>query len=622
MAAATSFALSDTSQKAFLQYYQQVIAHQSSTQDNQRARFKEVDVAYQREEDQSQEHKRAQAANKAGDTSRIQNMTVPVVMPQVEAAVTYQTSVFLTGVPIFGVVAAPEFMDAALQLETKIDHDAVEGGWTKELILHFRDGAKYNYAPIEVDWERRVTASLETDISFSSSEGKPVETIWSGNALTRLDPYNTFADPRVPPSEIYKSAEYAGHTAYKSKIQLKQFIAELPDKIIGNITKAFESGKQGNPATQEAGQGRYYVPNINPDIDMQSKYDTSMNWLSWASIGDKPQAIKYADAYEVTVLYCKILPSEFALAVPNRNTPQVWKLILVNHTVIIQAQRLTNAHGYIPILIGEPLEDGLGYQTKSLAKNAVSFQQVASSFMTSIIHSRRRAISDRVLYDPSRVSKAHMNSDNPSAKIPVRPSVYGKNVGDAVYQFPFREDQAQFSMAQIKETIGLANNLAGQNPARQGQFVKGNKTRKEFDETMGNANGRDQTQSILTEAQVFAPLKKILKINVLQFEGGTTLYNRDKKVAVEVDPIALRKAVLEFKVSDGLVPADKLINADTFVQAIQVIGQSPQIGAAYNLAPMFSYLMKTQGAKIADFEKSPEQQAYEQALNAWQSAMQ
>jgi hypothetical protein len=32
---------------------------------------------------------------------------------------------------------------------------------------------------------------------------------------------------------------------------------------------------------------------------------------------------------------------------------------------------------------------------------------------------------------------------------------------------------------------------------------------------------------------------------------------------------------------------------------------------------MFSYLMKTQGALISDFEKSPEQVAYENASNQW-----
>jgi len=32
---------------------------------------------------------------------------------------------------------------------------------------------------------------------------------------------------------------------------------------------------------------------------------------------------------------------------------------------------------------------------------------------------------------------------------------------------------------------------------------------------------------------------------------------------------------------------------------------------------MFSYMMKTQGAQINHFEKSPQQMAYEQAIGQW-----
>ena len=152
----------------------------------------------------------------------------------------------------------------------------------------------------------------------------------------------------------------------------------------------------------------------------------------------------------------------------------------------------------------------------------------------------------------------------------------------------------------------------------QGQFVKGNKTLQEYTDVMDNANGRSQTESILLEHQVFMPMKQILKLNILQYQGGTTLYNRDKQVAIEIDPIKLRKSVLEFKVSDGLIPSSKLISEENFSVALQSIASSPAIGNGFNIAPMFSYLMKTKGADLTPFEKSPEQLAYEQAMGSWQ----
>ena len=620
MAAATAVPLSKEAQKSFLAYYDSIQNQQQANRAEQRARYEVIDRAYQREVDDSVEQQRAKAANTAGDPNRFQNMTVPVVMPQIETATTYQASVFLTGYPLFGVVAAPAYEDEAMQLETSLEADSIKGGWSRQLMLSFRDGFKYNFAPIEVTWAQEVTSSIETDLTKSTTEGVPTEVLWSGNKIVRLDPYNTFVDPRVAPTEVYKTGDYAGYTEIKSRIALKAYIAALPNKLVANIVAAFNAPSTLSSATNSSDRG-YYTPPISPTVnvnDMIHAADT--DWLKWAGLSSttKNKNIDYKNLYEVTTLYCRILPAEFSQKVANSNTPQIYKLVIINHSVIIHCEIQTNAHNYLPILIGQPLEDGLGYQTKSVAENAVPYQSLASSYMNSIIASRRRAISDRVIYDPSRITAAAINSANPSAKIPVRPSAYGKNIGESVYAFPYREDQAASSMQQIQTIMGLANQLSGQNQASQGQFVKGNKTLQEFDSVMNNANGRDQMVSILLESQLLTPAKEILKLNILQYKGGETIYNRDRNKIIEVDPIALRKAVLEFKVTDGLTPASKLLNSEAFATALQVIGSSPQIGAEYNIGPLFSYLMKTQGASLAPFEKSQEQVAYEQGMGQWQ----
>ena len=616
MAASTSIPLSKKSQAIFVAYYSSVQNLLRDFRSSTRERFEQIDKEYQREVDFTEEQRRAKAANKTGDPNRFQNITVPVIMPQVESAVTYQASVFLSGYPIFGTVASPEYMDEALQMETIIEDQATRGGWTKEFMIFFRDGFKYNFAPIEVTWKREVTAAVETSLETSLEEGLPKEVIWAGNTIKRLDPYNTFVDPRVNPTEVYKDGEFAGYTERMTRIQLKKFIEELPDKLLANIPDAFASGIGSSAVSYE--EQNHYIPRVNKDV-IDPKQDTvGLNWDTWAGLSDTKNRLEYKDMYQVTTLYCRILPAEFNLRVPRRNIPQIYKLIIVNHEHIIYCERQTNAHNYIPILIGQPYEDGLAYQTKSLAANAAQFQYVASTYMNSIIHSRRRAISDRTLYDPSRITSAAINSENPSAKIPVRPAAYGKNISDAVYPFPYREDQAAASMAQVRDLIELSNSLSGQNRVTQGQFQKGNRTLQEFDRVMANANGRDQLTSILLEAQVLTPLKLILKLNILQYQGGTSIYNRDKQRLIEIDPIKLRKSVIEFKVTDGLIPASKLMNGDTFATAIQVIGASQQISGGYNIAPMFSYLMKIQGADLSPFEKSPEQIAYEQAVQQWQ----
>lgn len=611
----TPFIPSDKSQQALLEYTKQATGLLDK-QWNLRENMRNVDLAYAREENKNTENVRAKIANRYGDAARFQDMTVPIVMPQVEAATTYQASVFLSGNPIFGVVSPPSDIDAALMLESIIENQQIRAGWTRELLMFFRDGFKYNISALEVNWDKWYTAQLTTDLS-KSPQGVPQNKIWEGNRLKRWDMYNTFFDTRVAPSRVYCEGEFAGNVEVMSRIRLKQFINELSVKI--NVTDALTSGT-GSVTTDSSTVG-FYIPSINPDVLKDETMTQSTNWMAWAGLVSDKLAIQYKDLYKVTTMYCKIIPNDFGFSIPERNTPQIFKLIVVNDSVVLYVERQTNAHGWLPVLFGVPNEDGLKFQTKSYAQNAIPFQQLSSAMMNSVIASRRRAISDRVLYDPSRVPEHLINSPNPSAKIPVRPSAYGKNIAESVYAFPFRDDQASVVLQEVQTVIALGNEANGQNKARQGQFVKGNKTQSEFQTVMNNANGRDQMTAILYESQVFTPLKEIIKINILQYQGTEEIYSKSKDATIKVDPTRMRDAVMSFKISDGLLPTDKIMDADSYTVALQTIGSSPQIGQGYNITPMFSYLMKQRGADLAPFEKSPEQVAYEQAVAAWQQAI-
>lgn len=618
------FTLTQDSQKRLCDYLMQ--CQQLSYQNwSIRDVMRSADLLYARENDYTDTQLKARRANRYGDSNKFQNITVPVVLPAVEAAVTYQSSVFLTGVPLFGVDAAPQYEDAAKQMEAIIDHQAVKGGWTRQFMMMFRDGFKYNLSAIEIDWERRMIPNFTTNVAAKrNNNGVDVSTVaWEGNTVKRWDMYNTFWDIRYAPTEVSERGEFIGNNDLISRVELKSLLASMPYVIRNNIKAAFESPQVGISIGANSSQLNYYIPQIsqlqtiNPQLAMQ------FNWLAWSGMESKGGVhnIEYKNIYQKSTLYARIIPSDFGIKVPAENTPQIWKFIYINNTVLVYAQPCSLAYDCLPVLIAQPNEDGLRYQTKSLATNSGDFQSVTSAMMNSVIAARRKAISDRTIYDPSRITEAQINSDNPSAKIPVRPAAYGKNVAEAVYAFPFRDDQSGLIMQEIPQIIQMNNELVGQNRAKQGQFVKGNKTRREFDSVMANANGRDQMIAMNYEAQLFTPLKEMLKINILEFQTPATVYSRELKTAVNVDPVRLRQAAIAFKVSDGLIPAEKMINGDSLSAALNAIGTTPAIASGYNMGPMFSYLMKTQGADLSPFEKSPAQMAYEQAMTSWQQTV-
>lgn len=622
MAAPQAFNISKVSQESILQFHK-TAPTLIEKQWNIRESMRQIDVAYIREADFTKEQEKARLANILGDADKFQNITVPIIKPQVRAAVAYQAAVFLTDYPLFGVVSAPEFISAAKQMQAVIEENSVRGSWVREFLLFFQDGFKYNLSAIELDWCKVTTAALETDPSFErGQQGKVKEIIWAGNKVKRWDPYNTYFDCRVDPYDIPTKGEFAGHTELMSRTALKSFIASLDTKIIENITAAFESPSSLNPIAHNGQYGpSYYLPLINGRALIDPSLITYADWDAWVGLTTSPKhsgRINYRGIYEVSTEYYRLIPSDHGMRVPAPNTPQVWKFIIVNHSVIIYAERMTNAHDKIPVFFGCPSEDGLVYQTKSLAQDALPFQQVTTALLNSVIASRRRAVTDRVLYDPSRIAEGHMNNPNPSAKIPVRPSAYGRAVSESVYQFPYNDNQAAMSMSEIQSLVQFANVLQGQNQARQGQFVKGNKTDGQWESTMSNATSQDQITALLYEAQVFTPLKEVLKLNILQYQGAASIYSPSEQAVVNVDPVELRKAILNFKITDGLLPAEKVIDSDTQKVALQAIASSPTLAQGYNVAPLFSYLMKVDNVDFTPFEKSQSQIAYEQALGQWQ----
>ena len=608
--------LSTKAQEGIVQFYRSCASITSASW-NIRDQMLSIDKLYMRELERTMQDAKAKLANASGDPTKYQNIIVPLVLSSVEAAVTYQTSVFLTGVPLFGVSSTAANADAALQMESIIDEQAIRGGWARELQLLFRDGFKYNFGAVEVDWTRKKIFSPETELEFSPNQAKPVETYWEGNTLKRLDPYNIIFDARYKPTELSARGEFVGYTELISHVELRQYMYELSYKM--NSKQAYESG----PASVGSSfPYDFYIPQLNPTALLDQKTFASVDWLAWAGLAERRTNISFKNTYFRTTFYARIVPADFGIASPAAHVPQIWKFVIINNQVIIYAERQTNAHNLIPILFIQPHEDGLGYQTKSLARNAEPFQSVASALVNSAIQARRRAISDRGLYDPTRVDAKQINNESASAKIPVKPAAYGKPLSEAYYPIPYRDEQSAQAMQDLQVMYRMNEHVTGQNQAQQGQFVKGNKTLFEYQDVMQNAAGRSQAISILLETQFFTPLKELLKLNVLQYQQTAEVFNREIEQVIPIDPITLRQATLAFKVSDGLVPASKQMNSEAFQSAVQTIAAVPQLAGAYNLGPMFSYLFKSQRADVAQFEKTQEELQYEQAMAQWQQAVQ
>lgn len=587
-----------------------------------RSALEDIDRNYMREADYTEAQLRAKLANRIGNKTKIQDLTVPIMMPQVRAATAYYMNVFLTGYPIFGVASDPSNEDAAMQVETILAENSITAGWARQLMLFFQDGLKYNLHGVETTWEQKKVGQVITDAA-SPNGAKATEALWQGNVIRRMDLYNTFFDPRVHPADIHTQGEYAGYIEMYSRTRMKSFINDLFGKVpVSTAIRAFESSPSSvNQGSSMGTPFSYYQPIINPFPIMTRQNQQTFDWMAWAAgdLGTR-KGIRYTNVYEVMKLYARIIPDDFGFDIPSKNTPQVFKFTIVNGSVLLMAERQTNAHNFIPIIFGQPLEDGLDYQTKSFATNVRDMQDIGSALWNGFIASKRRLVGDRVLYDPLRVRQKDINNTDPAAKIPVRPSAYGKPVGESVYQFPFRDEQTNSLVQGAEAVVKFADKINGQNPASQGQFVKGNKTRHEYDDVMGHGNAGSQSMALMTEHQVFTTVKQIILLNVLQYQPETTVFNQSKQKNVDIKPVDLRKTAVHFKVSDGMLPTDKEMSTDEYQTTMQAAVQSPTLAKGLDIGAMFVYMMKMRGADLSPFQKSQEQQNFETQVEAWQNA--
>lgn len=605
---------SKESQESLLEFSRRVLTEHQKFSDYY-SKMEAVDIAYARYQENVDPVTgvvRGQGIDAATTPVGVVNMpstTPPVVVSQVDSMVSYLAEVFLSGSPLFPVVSTPKDKAYAEQLETLLDDHATLGGYARQLLMFLRDGVKYNLSAVEVEWTA-IDQYTILDELLEPGAVKMQKDPKSFNKVKRLDPYNTVWDHNVSPGDIALEGDYAGHISIISRTKLKRMLNRWAnDGRAINIKEAMDT----SPYTTPEGLGYYRIhPQVSNYVAAR-KPISGMNWMAYLGGADQKNNYQYAGNFEMFTLYARIIPADHKLKVPSPNTPQIWKLVFVNNSVLVQAERIISAYDMLPILFGQPLEDGLGYQTQSIAEGNIPFQQAATTLFNIRFNAARRSVSDRALYDPSLISPADVNAPVAAAKIPVRTNSLdaSRRIQDAYHPIPFDGRGTELAMQDGMQIVGFGKELSGLNNPLQGQFQKGNKSVKEWTDTMGNADARLRLPALTLEYQVFMPLKEMLKLNIFQYGQDSIVVSQKSGETISVDLAALRNKVLAFRLADGYTPKSKLAGTDGIQQLMQILTQSQMLQERYgpSLPAMFAHLAQLMGVRgLEEYTPSPEQQ--------------
>lgn len=605
--------LSKDTQDSLVQYAKIVLdLHQRMSE--YKDKMEQIDISYAR-------YKADSARNPGDDTTsyanqpcgvNINDITVPIVVSQVDAYVGYFTDVFLSGFPIFPVVTTYDNREAGEKLESIIDDHSIRGRYPRHLMRSFRDNAKYNISCIEVDWcpldIYNVTDAL-TQLQGKGNQNRLERSAFYHNAIHAMDMYNTIWDYRVHPVDVPYIGEYAGYLDIVSRVQLKRDLAYYASSGDGyHTSQALATGTFGKIGTSDATGFGYYRerPQISDVVSNNNIWRNGMvDWMAYLSNKKENSRIsRMSDVYERFTLYARIIPAEHSMNVPQDGTPQVWKLVFVNHEKLVYAKRIYSLYDMIPMFFSQAFEDGFGMQTKSLAENSMPFQKAASDLFSIRLNAARRALVDRAIYDPTMLNSSDVNAPYPAPKIPLRDgtTLSGKKLSDAYIPIPFDSRGTETVVQDMGQIIGMADLMNGTNPAVQGQHIKGNKTRKQWDDTQEGAKNKMRLPALAIEYQQMVPIKEQLKLNIYQYGIEGTFQDMTNGSTYQIDRAVLediRQKVGMFKLADGYHPAEKLASTDVLMEGMGMLSQSPilqqQLGIM--LPNMFVHFMSLGGVK-------------------------
>lgn len=601
-------------QNTIIAYASRILEEHKKFQDY-RNKMELIDIAYAR----YQANKNSQgvvsgqgidAATTPVGVINLPSTVPPVLVSQVDSMVGYLADVFLSGSPLFPIVSSPSTMIEAETLESLIDDHATLGGYARQLLMFLRDCTKYNAGAIEADWASISQYSISEEF-LDTDQNKINKNALYFTKLRRLDMYNTIWDMNVQPGDVALEGDYAGYISILSRTKMKRLLTRL--SVEGEVINAKEAMDAKYTSGAETFPNYYIHPQISDYIATRRPVD-GVNYYEYITgMKEKLTAgLLNVNNFELLTLYARILPAEFRLYGTESRTPQIWKFQIVNGSVVIQAKRIISAYDTLPIFFGQPLEDGLGYQTQSIAEGSIPFQTAAATLFNIRFNAARRAVSDRALYDPSLISKADIQAPVPAAKIPVQSNSLdqGKKISDAYHPIPFDPRGTETAIQDGMTLVGFGKELNGLNNPMRGQFQKGNKSVREWEDTMSGADARLRLPALALECQTFTPLKETLKLNIYQYGADAVTVSQRSGKEFNAQIAKLREKVLTFRVADGYTPKSKLASTDTLMQGMQMISQSGPLQQSFGamLPSMFTHLMRLAGVRgIEEYTPTQEQ---------------
>lgn len=543
--------------------------------------------------------------------SRFQELDNALGREVAESYHSYYTSTYLGTDKVFSMTSTNENKEKAQKFDIVMGDQEKQNNWRSHLGRWFLDISKYNLGAVDVSWHTKLGYKTTVDRSTSIPKTSREAIIWKGNRIQHIDMYNFIFDHAVDLIELSERGEFAGYIELLSQVELFKLIKRLKTDTDQTI---YDQASRENPAfdiykVAQANTTKfnmdYREPNVTPLGQTSIPKKAEIDWArEFGFSSDNSQKT----GYTVMKFYFQIVPSSMDFPKTGTladETVEMWEFHLLNGTHLLASKRLDNAHGLLPIAIAQTDADSLGINSAGPMQVAIPYSKMAKQLMDRVFAGADKSIRDRAIFDKKYLDNDIINSAIPDAKMSTKVSLpVGKSIRDVYHSIQGGPD-----------TTGLANNVesvmqagmraAGTNDRLAGQLTPGNRTLEEFSQVQNAATNKQFIRALIVEATAMTYIKRIIKMNIVQYQEAVTIYDPSANQNVDIDPVELYQAEVDYKIADGLLPTDNMLSPNVQQQLLTLFGLIPDAFVEYDTAAIVAHILQQSSGINMDQYKLP-----------------
>lgn len=517
-----------------------------------------------------------------------EKMVLPLTYAQVQTFIAFAMNLLNQREMFFELEGTGEEDHRAAKLaEALLDQNLTFNQWTALLYQFLLDMGRFSIGVIKHSWcvkTQRVWKEEEIPLSpiqatrnvLGQAFGAPPiepktqqvpvdQTVYKGNELRAVSPYNFFPDPRIPLNR-FQEGEFCGSEDEVSHTTLKRLQSQGFYSGVDHIQELkgidFQRRRGGRFRQQLQTEGRSEANNLKSTVLL-------------------------------TEVQLDLIPKEFMLAdgqpMGDSDIPEKWVVVYANDTKIIRCEPMNYDHGKFTYTVGQFSPDQQNFLTESITEVIAHMQAVIDWFINSHITNVRKHISNRLVIDPSGIFYEDVRDHK--AVIRLKPNAAAAGVDRYVKQLNVSDvtrghiQDVEVLMKYISMTTAINDNIMG-------QFHTGRRSAREAGNVAAASGTRLRNIIKIIYDTAFrdmglcmiSNLRDGLDEDMFVSIMGTTFPDWDAYDGFKVPESSIFKVPVnrtdisgryDFKLFEGTLPSEKAMQAETLEQTLLAMMRVP-----------------------------------------------